>query len=47
MDLRPNHGEAVYEIRNLLRYGIDCKASVWNPSKTEWNQYGVLYGIKP
>ena len=26
----PNHGKAVYGIRNLLRYGIARKASVWN-----------------
>ena len=25
-----NHGGAVHGIRNLLRYGIDCKAIVWN-----------------
>ena len=33
MDLNPcasNHGRAVHGIRNLLRYGIDCKAIVWN-----------------
>ena len=33
MDFNPyvlNHGKAVYGIRNLLRYGIDCKAIVWN-----------------
>ena len=33
MDLKPyflNHGGAVYGIRNLLRYGIGCKAIVWN-----------------
>ena len=33
MDLNPrvlNHGGAVHGIRNLLRYGIDCKAIVWN-----------------
>ena len=33
MDLNPrvlNHGEAVHGIRNLLRYGIDCKAIVWS-----------------
>ena len=33
MDLDPrvlNHGGAVHGIRNLLRYGIDCKAIVWN-----------------
>ena len=33
MDLNPrvlNHGGAVHGIRNLLRYGIDCEAIVWN-----------------
>ena len=32
-DLNPrvlNHAKGVYGIRNLLRYGIDCKAIVWN-----------------
>ena len=25
-----NHAKGVYEIRNLLRYGIDSVAIVWN-----------------
>ena len=28
-----NHGGAVHGIRNLLRYGIDCKAIVWNQAE--------------
>ena len=35
-----NHAEGVYGIRNLLRYGIDCEAIVWN-------HHEVMYGINP
>ncbi len=36
---RPNHDEVVYGIARLRAYGIHRKAV--------WNQYKVLYGIKP
>ena len=42
MDLNPrvlNHGGAVHGIRNLLRYGIDCIAIVWNQAAYEYT-YG-------
>ena len=38
--LAPNHAKGVYGIRNLLRYGIDCEAIVWN-------HHEVMYGINP
>ena len=38
----PNHAEGVYEIRNLLRYGIDCEAIVWNHHEVMYGKGGLL-----
>ena len=35
-----NHAEGVDGICNLLQYGIDCEAIVWN-------HHEVMYGINP
>ena len=37
---RSNHAVGVDGIRNLLRYGIDCEAIVWN-------HHEVMHGINP
>ena len=36
--LAPNHAEGVYEIRNLLRYGIATKERMESSRSDVWNQ---------